>query len=68
MPRSLLALKQLVFIAGILVYFVGSENARKHWIRVAVYVVSIWIVWCWLGTLTQSTWREIATFLQTVHI
>ena len=45
--RSLLELLQVVFIAKILIYFAGLENARRHWMRVIVYAVVITgIVWC----------------------
>ena len=44
MQRILLGLTQLAFIAKILIYFAGLEDAQRHWVRVVVYVVLIAVI------------------------
>jgi len=43
-PKILLWLMQLSIIARRLIHFVGLENARRHWMRVIVYVVLIAVI------------------------
>jgi hypothetical protein len=54
MQHIVLVLGQLKVIAIILIYIVGLENARRHWMRVVIYVVIIAMVVQWLGEAWAS--------------
>ena len=64
MQRILLGLMQLVFIAKILIYFAGLEDARRHWMRVVAYVVLIAVI---VTGFQRYFGEAIASFFLTIH-
>jgi hypothetical protein len=59
LQQIVLVLGQLTVTAKILTYIVGLENARRHWMRVVIYVVIIAMVMRWFGDAWASLYLKI---------
>ena len=64
MQRILLGLTQLAFIAKILIYFAGLEDAQRHWVRVVVYVVLIAVI---VTGFQRYFGESVASFFVVAH-
>ena len=55
---------QLAFIAKILIYFAGLEDAQRHWVRVVVYVVLIAVI---VTSFQRYFGESVASFFVMTH-